>query len=258
MTITVCSYFRDSMVWHDIKTNQVNKFFEQINQQSEFLKSKGLDINFNLVLLENGSKDNTNEVILENIKNNKNATFIKLCENLTNIPVGSNERKERFINLSKIGNVIIETAKQIDSDYIFWIESDLLLPDESTIYNLLQKIEEDENIGIVAPIIFIKNLDNNIHFYDTWAYQSEDKTIWTDRYPYNEVYISSNERYIKMNSIGSCCLMKSKHMENVNFGKNCFRELCAKMKGEQKQIILDTKTVIWHPSDNGFIKQRWI
>ena len=50
------------MVWHDIKTNQVNKFFEQINQQSEFLKSKGLDINFNLVLLENGSKDNTNEL----------------------------------------------------------------------------------------------------------------------------------------------------------------------------------------------------
>jgi hypothetical protein len=255
--LSICSYFGDSVHWHGINIDHVNKFFFQIDNQIKiYNQHTNRDISPQIVVLENKSIDKTEEHIRFHQKINPNITFIKFFENYETIKIASIESNKRYNILSLIGNTVLEVAKCFESEYILWIESDLIMPNPETIYKLISKMDEDENISILSPIVFI-DINGEKIFYDTWGYECEDGSKWTNQAPFNKNYTNDNQ-YINMNSIGSCGLMRTKVLKNVNFGKNCFIELCKNVKNKNGKIVLNTEIEIYHPSAHGFVNKRWI
>lgn len=255
--LTICTYFGDSVHWCGIPIDHVNKFFNQIESQvRSFNKINESELNPQIVVLENKSKDKTEEHLRFHQKLNPNITFIKFFENYEEIKIASEGSERRYWILSLIGNVVLEVGKCFGSEYILWVESDLLMPDPETIYKLISKMDEDKSISILSPIIFIKLNESKV-FYDTWGYESLDGSKWTNEPPYNQ-NLQKESRYLEMNSIGSCALMRSEALQGVNFGNNCFVELCKQIKNKNGKILLDKDLEIYHPSQYGFVEKRWI
>lgn len=255
--LAICSYFGDSVHWHGIHINHVNKFFFQIKNQIEYFnKATNSDLDPQIVVLENKSTDRTEDDVRFHQRINPNITFIKFFEKYENIKIASVESDKRYWILSLIGNTVLEVAKCFNTEYILWVESDLVMPDPATIHKLISKMDEDKNVAIVSPIIFI-NINNQKIFYDTWGYECKDGSKWTNHAPYNK-NLDTPDQYIEMNSIGSCALMRTEILKDVNFGKNCFVELCQKIKSKDGVILLDKNTEIYHPCDHGFVNKRWV
>lgn len=253
ISLAACGYFRDSMLWYGVEINQVSRFFGQLHQQERSLYSKGiLERPIEIVTLESGSKDHTESTIRQIIDDRPNTTLIKQGKAYCKNEVASTGEEERFKPLATIGNIVLETAKCLDTDYIFWTESDIIIDNPYLLANLVEKMEEDNSISILAPIIYIGNW-----FYDTWGYKSIDNSCWTNEFPYNHMFLNG-ERYIDMLSIGSTCLMRTNHMKNINFGDNCFLSLCESVINNSGRIVLDKELYVQHPSENGHVKGRWI
>jgi len=239
--IVVCSLFRDSMLWHGVEINQVHRYFRQIKEQET---SYGQE--FSIIAVEGGSVDNTRETLV-NYQNNKNLTI--LDDDVNFVEVKSVASKERFESLARVANIGLNAAKKVDAEYILWLESDLIIDKFNVIDQLVSKMEEEKDIAAISPLITMKFLPPSPQkyiFYDTWGYVFSDGSSWgnisiqdTDR----------NPRYREMLSVGSCCLMRSKDMDDVDFGTGCFRELCEKIKLKGKRIVLDMRSDVYHPSD---------
>jgi GT2 family glycosyltransferase len=256
--LAICSYFGDSVNWGGIYIDHVNKFFNQIKNQVDTLnKINQANLNPLIVVLENKSKDETESHIRNHQKLNPNITFIKFFENYEEIKVASVASEKRYWILSLIGNTVLETAKCFDTEYILWVESDLLMPDPETLHKLISKMDEDKSISILSPIIFINHGKHIKRFYDTWGYECSDGSKWINEAPYHR-NLQNEDQYLDMNSVGSCALMRREALQGVNFGKNCFVELCKNVKKNNGKILLDKNLEIYHPAENGFVNQRWV
>lgn len=267
--IAICSLFKDSVSWHGIKTDQVNKFFENINTQKQNL-NENFDIFINV--LENNSTDDTEKHIRANQKKYKNVNFLKLSDSLCTGEVRSVATKERINALGFLANLLFSFTKNFNSDYILWTESDLIFPQKDTINQLVEKMESDKSISAISPVIFIdtiitkkgfacdenhKLLKGNKYFYDTWAYENKNTSKWTNYPPYNIEYAITRERYIEMNSVGSCCLFRTSDVKDISFDNDAFKGICSKIISNGGKIFLDKELEIMHPT-NYYIKERLI
>lgn len=244
--IAVCSYFRDSQTWEGVYINQVNKFFSFIRNQDKINPN---DLEF--FLLEGGSKDDTYQVLSEyglgsKLFTDKSIQIFKQEEDNTN--VASIISEDRFKRLSKIGNKLLNAAKKSDNKYIFWMESDLI-PPQNLLCNLL-KWTEEEQWGKTLAIAPIPTFDwNGKHqFYDTWAFEGSKGEKWNNLDLYK--LMDYKERLRPMNSIGSCALMNAELMRkyDIDFGEGCFPELCKQGRQYGLNIYCDLAIKIAHPS----------
>ncbi len=267
--IAICSLFKDSVRWHSIETDQVNRFFNTIEEQKQ-----NLNKNFNLSInvLENDSQDETERHIRINQKKNKNVNFLKLSDDLDFGPVRSVSSAKRINALGFLANLLFSFAKNFNPDYILWTESDLIFPQKDTINQLVEKMESDKTISAISPIIFaklvmrpggfVKSKDGKLLnsekvFYDTWAYKNKNGSTWTNQPPYNIEYYLTKERYMEMDSVGSCCLVRASDVKDLNFDNEAFKGLCSQIISNGGKILLDKELEIYHPT-NYYIENRFI
>jgi hypothetical protein len=237
-TIAVCSMFRDSQTWFNIQTNQVYRLFASLLDQTYGFE------NLKCYFLEGDSLDNTNEVLqslskkYNNIKLfNKEATFNS---------VASTTNKNRIKSMSNLGSYLIN---QVEEDLIFWVESDLIIKPDiiQRLYDRMVKIPENISAVVSAPCYYGKDGQ----FYDTWAYRNLDGSNWR---PDTNMRDSG---MVKMQSVGSCALIRRAKNLAVNFGDGAFVELCDRVNEAGGVVFADCNQYVEHPR-NEFISGRWI
>lgn len=203
---------------------------------------------FTYYLLEGDSKDNTREVI-ESYRPTHNL-FLLIDQSTTQ--VGSVVSGERFANLSRIGNLVLNSAKAGNDDLILWMESDLI-PQQNMLKELI-KWTQDINWNNTLAIAPVPTFDwNGFHqFYDTWAFEGSEGEKWGNQDLMG--LMSYRNRLRPMNSIGSCALLNGKLLRkyNIDFGTGCFPELCQQGRRFGLKIYCDTMIKIAHPSQNYF------
>lgn len=241
--------FRDSQTFCGKPINQIPRFFRQINEQE---LPPHIIIN-DVICVYTKSNDDT-EKALEQKKNSSIYNVeIYNCDN-TYSGVISITDKNRLMGLSKCANVGFEKAKK-DCDYLFLIESDLIIYNSLLIYNLLNTFSELDNVGCVSPLVFLDT--KRECFYDTFCFRSQDGKMWTNNKPWC-IDFDKCEKYIEMSCVGSCSLINKEVLsKNIDFGNRGYLDFCEKIIKEKKKIIVNKDCVIYHPSKQN-INGRWI
>lgn len=233
------------MNWHGKQINQVHNYFNQIAHQENGPDEVGVFV------LEGDSKDDTYNTLIKYQAVDPNIFVIK--DNITcAIPVESTLNPNRLLQLARISNIVLESAKWF-CDYIVWLESDLLIP-TNLFQVLLQDIQFLEKAAIVAPITMLKTQNQ---FYDTWGFINTDGSTWDNGQPFSKV-LATDKRFIQMQSIGSCAIIDTAVLRSgASFGQNCFRELCRQTRERGYNIYIDKQLIVHHPSSE-LLVNRWI
>lgn len=230
LDLIICSRFKDSQNWHGVETNQVHRYFAQIESQ-EILKK----LNYKIYAMEGCSVDNTREV-LESYKGK--FPLEVLSEDITgDSPVASTLNPLRLTRLGQIDSVMMEAVRG-KSKYVLWTESDLIIPDD-----LIERLLEGmDRFHVVAPVILRQT--GNV-FYDTWAFVNPDGTNWD--VDGHEKFTDGN-RWQPMKSIGSTCMINGQVLEaGANFGNQQFLTFCESVRNLDFTIGVDLETIINHP-----------
>lgn len=246
--IAVCSMFRDSQSWGGVQINQVNRFFEQMEDQGDFCGKR-----LSYFLVEGNSQDNTWEVLNYycDVFTRRMQTVKLFKQEVQGSSVASIVSEARFKNLSAIGNTVLRAARDSDCDDVFWVESDFYLPRYVLNKLLYAKEQEwwDTCLG-VCPIPFFKH-----HFYDTWAFEGINGERWGN----NDLDAVAGQmpdgskplgRYRQMRSFGSCALLNGDNLRRhgLDFRDGCFPALCAAGREAGLSLWCDTGCGIEHPS----------
>ena len=235
--IAVCSYFRDSEIWHGREIAQVGRFFRQ-------LRGQGLPLD--IYVAEGNSKDNTREALhreAEEARKDGHKVTILDCTTDGSSEVVSLASETRFRNLSHCGNVVLNAAKSGPLDHIFWVESDFIIKNDKLIKSLLNKLKgrEPECLAICP----VPTYETRGEFYDTFVWRSDKGgTFGPSMEPFG------GDSLIKLTAFGSCGLMRAKLLNehNLDFMESCFMALCEKAHNLGLTMYADTTLRIYHPS----------
>lgn len=249
--VGIGTLFRDSQVWHSNQIKQVDRFFRQIDEQT--IPNEDM-----LIAATIGqSQDNTEKVLMQEKEKRDNLVLLHDEGVTTKIASTTDQRiqEPRIKDLSHIANVVLDEL--VGCDYIFWQESDLILPEPDLIESLISSLEELPTAGVIAPMVYMEH--SHGHFYDTWAFRSPDRDKkWGAKAPHTPGF-QQHEKYVPANSIGSCCIMDGGLLLNgVRFDKGAFVELCTQVRARGLKIFVDKTKRIFHPSKIGFVQRRWI
>lgn len=238
--IGVGTLFRDSIRHKNIEINQVQRFFQQLDNQ-DFQ-------DFHIVALESNSIDNTLEV-LKGYENSRTDFTLIEHEEPNPPPVRSHVNPQRIGNLSKQANIVIDKLKNT-CEYTIWIESDLIIP--PVLFSTLLEIEKLDNVVMLAPMIYINRMGRRKYFYDTWGFRFLDgRNFGTN------IRLDKHSRYEQVSSVGSCAIIKTGLLNSgINFGNNGFVHMCSEAI-KVGSILIDKKIEIEHPG-NKQVNGRWI
>lgn len=105
-----------------------------------------------IYITDNGSKDNSVEIVKKIQKNNKNITLIELEKNY-----GTTISRNKGLHLIK------------ETDYICVLDSDTII-NENAIKIMAEYIENNSDVGIVGPSMYGKNNEKQIPYrkFPTW------------------------------------------------------------------------------------------
>lgn len=241
MKITVCSLFRDSQHWHGHAINQVDRYFKQLSSQGSY------ELEFHLV--EGNSADDTYDKLTQYSGHHK-ITLHKF--EIAGSEVESTTNSVRLSNLSKIGNAALKSALSTDSEYLLWIESDLIIGNNflDSITKFVRSSHWSGSLG-VSPITTI-----GPYFYDTWAFRSIDGHTFPSTIARG---MFGTKEYVPLRSFGCCALLNANNIRkyNLDFGNNCFRHLCETAFEANLTLWCDPTLFIAHP-DSMNIASRWI
>lgn len=228
---SVCTLMRDSVKVGSHEINQVQRFFEQcekINPDRYFI-------------VEGDSADNTFSV-LGDFKRKLGRVELFKCN--VGGKVASVVDTNRFKNLSKIGNIVLEAAINFPSDLILWIESDFIVPDGTfeRLIDFTKTKEWNNSLGICGVPT------SGDYFYDVWGYEG----INGEKYSSSDLikFTRSSERYTQMRSFGSMVLLNGANLKiiNGNFGNGCFPHLCKMGIDNGLELWCDNTAIIHHPN----------
>jgi hypothetical protein len=242
VNIAVASMFRNSEVWHGRQINQVDKFFNSILGQEG--GSKHFDLTFHLV--EGNSTDTTLKKLRYWQSIFPDITLYQ--KQVKGSEVASVVSETRFKNLSSVGNVALQAARDSGTDYVLWMESDLIPPANLAISLLLPFMEEsaEQSIFAVAPVPVFHQGGRKL-FYDTWAFEGSDGQKWGNGDLDKLVKTSTCLR--SMNSIGSCALLNGSILREhrLDFGEGCFPALCKSGREAGYGVYCDVTVEVQHP-----------
>lgn len=250
--INTCSLFRDSETWCNRKIFQVSTFFNQIASQELLIKNKEIEIG-KITCVYTESKDDTFKYLEQ--EKNRGRFNIEIIHHGSNYnAVKSSASADRISELSACGNVGLENSKS-DCDYIFWIESDILIYDNFLLLKLLQAFDKIDKLGAISPLILLDI--NYTYFYDCYIFRELNGSPWRNKWIWSDDFNDHNQ-YILMSSIGSCALIKADLIrQGCSFKNNAFLNLCKEIREKEYKIYCDKRAFIFHPSKNGLIGQRW-
>ena len=242
--INICTLFKDSVMWYGSFIGQVHRFFHQISQQQQTNWKLG-----KICCLVSPSKDNTYEEV---VAYQEDFDMVVLFDDKEST-VQSTLDVKRLGHMARLGNLVLNVGKE-DSDYLLWIESDLIIKDRNLISGLCEGFNINHNAGIIAPMAMLDRI-----LYDIWAFRDLDGYNWQWKHPFCRDYLKY-DRYVPMLSVGTTTLIKSYLIDmGVGFGeREHFLELCKRVRSLEHNIFVDKKLQIFHPSKGGLVKGRWI
>lgn len=238
MSIAVCSMFRDNA-----STGSFPRYFNQLRNQTYQ--------DFRLSWLEGDSTDDTFEELLIQRKE-FSGKKVSLIKHDSGLPYhGSVELDVRFKLFADNCNNTISLI-QDDVDYIMWLESDLIIPN-----NYLERMLrhfDNPDISIIAPNIVQELPHDKHHFYDTWAFRPLDGSKWHNQNP-----IVSNASLLEVAAVGSSWIYRAdifrQGIRHTN--KETCVGFCRQARERGYRVFVDLKTELWHPSQ-GVKNSRWI
>jgi len=220
--IAAMSLFRDS------SQQYIDEYFDRARSISG-----GHQIDFFLV--EGDSKNNTFDMLRAKAGDDKR---FKVIKNDTGLPqMGSTVHETRFKCLTRTANPTIADIAELDYDYFWYIDSDLLY--SPGIVNALMSAKRD----VIAPIIMAGEA-----FYDIWAYRNMDgKSVG----PHTHWIVDSQP--IRLSSVGGCVMIKH---EFIRRGARMTETesivgLCEESSRLGAEVWMDTTSVVFHPRPGG-------
>jgi GT2 family glycosyltransferase len=253
--LAICSIFRDNE-----SHGNLSRYLQQISS---------LTIPLNKIFfswIEGDSKDKTYQSLFKFAKDKTNISLIKKD---TKTPYyGSQAVQGRFDALTPLANLCLENAKS-KSKYMVWLESDLIVSNPNVFKTLIEHLENNEKIGLIAPVIFFDPNDPKLSvdyptnkakkvFYDQFVFRDiNTDRRWDIHPPYSPNYKPNS--LIEMNSAGSCVLFRSELIdkgcrlkkENVLIG------FCESIRKLGYSIYVDARSEVYHPRGKK-IDGRWI
>lgn len=238
--IAVCSMFRDNMVWHGHKIDQIPRYFKQMLYQS-------YDINLlDFYLLEGDSVDSTSDALQQHLKL---APFSERVKNLIkfdlNFPYKTDGSKDRLEALSKITDMVLHSIDYSMYRWILWIEADLIIQND-LIQQLINTSLLLRKPNMVAPYIALGDL-----FYDSFVFTELSGKKWDN-------YTRPHRGIFNMASVGSCILIDTQPLikYQIGCGSNALIGFCCQARAIGYTIYADTNIIIQHP--NQYINNRWV
>lgn len=195
------------------------------------------DVNFELVFVDNGSKDDT-KTYLESLKTEHKNINIKTIYN------------EENLGFACANNQGIEVA---EGEYVLLLNNDVILTD-GWLSRMIQIAESDNKIGMVAPCTNHASGRQVVAFSGT---ESDDDEIQE----FSKTVLTKNAgKWISVSRvIGFCMLIKREVLFKVGvldelFGPGGYEDYdyCMRLKHEKYDIVIATDTFIFHIGGKGY------
>lgn len=195
------------------------------------------DVNFELVFVDNGSKDDT-KTYLESLKTEHKNINIKTIYN------------EENLGFACANNQGIEFA---EGEYVLLLNNDVILTD-GWLSRMIQIAESDNKIGMVAPCTNHASGRQVVAFSGT---ESDDDEIQE----FSKTVLTKNAgKWISVSRvIGFCMLIKREVLFKVGvldelFGPGGYEDYdyCMRLKHEKYDIVIATDTFIFHIGGKGY------
>jgi GT2 family glycosyltransferase len=197
--------------------------------------------NYNIIVVDNGSKNNEAKKLKKKYKNK-----ITLIENKTNLGfAGGNNSAFKYI-----------LEKNKDSEYILIINNDTIV-DKNFLKILVENSYKNKNIGISGPMICEYKNNKKTKIISFLPFQNNIFTIIKNKI-INKKYIDKNQ-YKKTNlkNISGCCMLINKQaLKKIGpFDKSFFAyvedtDLCWRYRNKGYKIIWVPQSKIWHKVSN--------
>lgn len=189
MNVCVLSMFSTS-------TGYLERYFRQMTAFNSALRFEGHRLR--LILCEGDSQDDTWDALQGHVAGCGIEAFI-IRHHHGNTVYGSVEEPERFAQLSRIWNEMLEKVHAQD-DRVIIVESDLIWDVDT----MMQLVWDSLTLGgLVAPMVFEAGTD---YFHDCWAYRRHGERF-TNEPPYHRDLTRIPRGLIQMDSVGSCLVM---------------------------------------------------
>ena len=195
------------------------------------------DVNFELIFVDNGSKDDT-KTYLENLKTEYKNTNIKTIYN------------EENLGFACANNQGIEIA---EGEYVLLLNNDVILTD-GWLSRMVQVAESDNKIGMVVPCTNHASGRQVVTFSGT---EEDDDEIQE----FSKTVLTGNAgKWISVSRvIGFCMLIKREVLFKVGvldemFGPGGYEDYdyCMRIKHEKYDIVIATDTFIFHIGGKGY------
>jgi hypothetical protein len=226
--ITICSLFRDSANTLGRYLKQVISLWPLADTRWIFIEGDSIDGTFDkLDTWSRGPYGKQARVIKHNTRTRRHGSCVDA---------------ERFLVLSVLGNLALQSVFA-DSDYVLWLESDLIVTDDNTLLKRLVDTSQKYDNAAVAPYIYLNQVRHQ--FYDIWGFRIKDK-CFNPFQPYaDKIY----KEPFEVQSAGSCVLFPAKYiLDGARFNKEeVIVGLCKDVRRRGCKIIADPNLTIYHP-----------
>jgi len=223
----------------------------ELNQLKETLLSNLTDIPFTWMIKDNGSTDDSCNIIKSWDTANKQINLFKYANNSQNFSEGM--------------NYLFYQATPKDNDYVLLLNNDVIFNDTTSIKNMLSIINKDKSVGVVGARLLFTDTDTIQHYGVVF----EKPHRLPMHYKIREATNKDCEKNRMFQVVtGAVLLMRAEDYRNVYKNDNgvCgmdeqFRwsfddvDLClAVNKNMKKKIICCGKTNIFHESSSSLKK----
>ena len=198
MNVVLASIFRNSSGYLDRYFGQVANLRRKLVQQGHTLR---------MVWVEGDSTDDTFQKLAAYIDNDLRSTLLQV--NHGGKLFASVDDDERWRNISKVCNVLLDQIKEAD-DFVVYVESDLLWT-EDTMLALLDNVHH-AGVDACAPMCF--HLPTGV-FYDTWGHR-KDGQRFLPHSPYHSALVPGM-KLTQLDSAGSCIVMRAQVAREARF-----------------------------------------
>jgi hypothetical protein len=221
MNIVIGSAFRNA-------THYLSRYFRQVQALREHLDPMHT---VRVIGIEGDSTDGTREVLkqydLELVQHDHGKKWF-----------GSTEEPERFVEISKIANLIFDHVKPTD-DVLVFVESDLIW-DAHTISSLVDMaLRRNGEFDVFAPMIFAGE-----NFYDVWGFR-RDGERFSPFPPFHRLF---QHGLMQVDSAGSCLVMRREVAQQCRIKNDyCLVGWCEDATAHGFTIAMDSRFRVHHP-----------
>jgi len=228
---------------------------------------------YHVIIVDNGSSDDSIEkiklwakgkiklesIFFENVSNNKQIDIVEVrkkdIEKTNSFFIGENYRNcitvilnEENLGFAKGNNVGIRYAIERGFDYVFLLNNDTVISQQSFLSEMINFMEENKEVGIGVPCIYYYNQPDKV-----WNCGGKLLPFGWRKYFTSENICNSRRKHINISFATGCALFIRKSIlkeygllsEDFFFGEEDY-EFSMRMKKNKVKMVCVLNTKIYH------------